>query len=150
VTLEILRRADPVGVGRILGSLPDWFGIEEANRNYVTLAGTLDSYIAVHDGSTIGVALIDRHFDESAELALIAVRAGCRAYGIGAQLVAAAEADLRADGCRYLEVHTVGPSFEHDGYADTRAFYGAIGFTPLHEFDGLEWDGPTLVMIKAL
>ncbi|MFT4217002.1 MAG: GNAT family N-acetyltransferase [Micropruina sp.] len=96
------------------------------------------------------MALVERHFPESAELALIAVSAPLRATGVGRALVTTIEDHLRADGCDFLEVHTVGPAFEHAGYAATRAFYRAVGFAPMHEFDGLDWAGPTLVMIKSL
>jgi len=148
---RIVRRADPVGVERILRSLPDWFGIDEAVLSYVELASTQESHVAVDEhGETVGVILIDRHFAESAEVTLIAVHAESRGHGIGRQLLQSAEAVLAADGCVFLEVHTVGPSFEHDGYAATRAFYASVGFSPMHEFDNLDWDGPTLVMIKSL
>jgi len=148
---NVLRRADPSGVDRVLRSLPDWFGIEDAIVDYVEKAKTLDSYVAVdEDGLTIGVALISRHFEESAELTLIATHADHRSSGVGRALIRSAEQHLREDGCRYLEVHTVGPSFDHAGYAATRAFYRAVGFSPMHEFEGLDWDGPTLIMIKHL
>lgn len=147
----ILRRSDPSGVDRVLRSLPDYFGIEEAIVDYVEKAKTLDSYIAIDEKDlTIGVALIDRHFEASAELALIAAHADQRSSGVGRALVQMAEQNLREDGCQYLEVHTVGPSFDHAGYASTRGFYTAVGFSPMHEFEGLDWDGPTLIMIKSL
>jgi hypothetical protein len=49
-----------------------------------------------------------------------------------------------------IEVHTVGPSFMDPGYAKTREFYLSLGFVPLQEFRGIDWDGPTLVLAKAL
>lgn len=82
--IKIERRQDPAAVDRILHSLPDWFGIEEAIGNYVESASRRDSFLAVMDGEVIGVALVDRHFPESAELTLIAVQAGRRGAGIGA------------------------------------------------------------------
>lgn len=148
--VDIQRRADPDGVAQVLRSLPDWFGIDEAVDNYVAQAAVLDSYLAVSDGVTVGVALVERHFTESAELSLLAVHAAHRATGIGKRLVAAAEHSLRSAGCRFFEVHTVGPSYADAGYADTRRFYQAVGFAPMHEFDKLDWDGPTLIMIKSL
>lgn len=36
------------------------------------------------------------------------------------------------------------------GYADTRRIYEAVGLAPVHEFDKLDWDGPTLIMVKNL
>lgn len=148
VTVE--RRADPVSVERILRALPDWFGIEEAIVSYVEQAARLDSYLALVDDEVVGAALVTRHFAASAELTLIAVELARRGAGIGRALIQEVERHLRADGCRFLEVHTVGPSYEHEGYAATRAFYESIGFTAMHEFEGLDWDGPTLVYVKAL
>lgn len=149
-TPEIERRQDPAAVDRILRSLPGWFGIEEAIRNYVESASRLDSYLAVAGGEVVGVALADHHFPESAELALIAVHASRRGAGIGAALVDAVEEGLISVDCRLLQVHTVGPSFEDDAYARTRAFYRRSGFLPLQEFDRIDWDGPTLVLVKPL
>lgn len=151
--LPVRRDRDPEATDRILRSLPEWFGIEEAIQTYVALAGTQDSYlVAVADsgGATIGVALVHRHFDESAELTLIAVDAEHRGVGHGRRLIHAVEAQLRRKACQYLEVHTVGPSFEDAGYAATRAFYRAMGFSPMHEYDNLDWDGPPLVMVRRL
>ncbi|WP_230010198.1 GNAT family N-acetyltransferase [Microbacterium sp. Bi128] len=148
--LEIERRQDPASVDRILRSLPGWFGIEEAILNYVDSASRRDSFLAVMRGEVVGVALVDRHFPESAELALIAVHAGRRGAGIGASLVTAVEEVLVSDDCGLLQVHTVGPSFEDDAYAQTRAFYIRSGFLPLQEFNRIDWDGPTLVLVKPL
>jgi hypothetical protein len=57
---------------------------------------------------------------------------------------------LAADGCTLLSVHTVGPSFHHEPYAQTRAFYRHVGFTPMEEHIGLEWPGPTLIFVPTL
>lgn len=151
MTWHVRRRSDPSATERILRSLPSWFGIEEAVTDYVEQAAVLDSFVAEDAaGDVVGVALVQRHFPESAELALIAVHADHRGAGHGRRLVEAGETALRSEGCRFLEVHTVGPSYEDAGYADTRAFYRALGFAPVHEFTGLDWDGPTLVVMKAL
>ncbi|MFI2564612.1 GNAT family N-acetyltransferase [Paenarthrobacter sp. NPDC018779] len=149
-TLEIERRRDPDAVDRILRSLPSWFGFEDAILNYVDCASRRDSYLAVLHAEVVGVALVDRHFPESAELALIAVHANHRGVGIGAALVSAVEKTLITDGCELLQVHTVGPSSDDEAYAQTRAFYRRSGFLPLQEFNRIDWDGPTLILVKPL
>ena len=53
-------------------------------------------------------------------------------------------------GAQLLTVHTVGPSHEDSAYAKTRAFYQASGFLPVQEFANIDWDGPTLVLVKPL
>lgn len=146
----IERRTDPSATGRILRALPSWFGIEEAVQGYVSDASVMPSYLAVRGSETIGVALVRRHFPESAELHLIAVHPDARGSGVGSQLLSTIEDDLRADGVLILQVKTTGESFEHEGYAQTRAFYRSRGFVPVEEIRGLVWDGPTLVLVKAL
>lgn len=146
----IERRSDPAATGRILRALPSWFGLEQAILDYVNDASVMSSYLAIRDSETIGVALVHRHFPESAELHLIAVHPGARGSGVGSKLVTAVEDDLRADGVLLLQVKTTGESFEHEGYAQTRAFYRSRGFVPVEEIRGLIWDGPTLLLVKAL
>ncbi len=148
--VDVVRRADPAAVAAILESIPEWFGLPEANASYVADAGRLPSYLAVDGDQVVGVALVSEHFPQSRELHLFAVRRDRHRQGVGRLLLAAVESDLRATGARILEVHTVGPSYEHAGYATTRAFYEALGFVPLHELERIDWDGPTLILVKPL
>lgn len=150
MTITIVRDRDPDAARQILAALPDWFGIPEANEHYVRAATEKASYLARADGTTVGVALLDRHFPTTGEIHLIAVAPQAHGSGVGSALLAAIEADLVADGARLLEVKTVGPSFDDQGYAATRAFYEARGFLPLEEINGLDWDGPTLILVKLL
>ena len=98
----------------------------------------------------VGVALIHRHFPESGELHLIAVDPSRHRSGAGRALITQVEEDLRADGCRVLQVHTVGPSWPDEHYSLTRKFYAELGFVPLQEVDQLDWPGPTLILVKFL
>jgi GNAT superfamily N-acetyltransferase len=148
--VDVVRRADPEAVGAILQSLPEWFGIPEANASYVADAPRLPSYLALDGDQIVGVALVSQHFPPSRELHLLAVRRDRHRQGVGRQLMAAVEGDLRDAGVRLLEVHTVGPSHEHAGYAATRAFYESLGFVPVHELELVDWNGPTLIMVKPL
>lgn len=146
--LTVHRRADPDAVERILRGLPDWFGDEDSLRGYVTDAVTYPSYLAVDDVMVRGIALVHRHFPASAELHLIAVDPAGHRAGVGTALLQALGGDLADDGVRML--HTVGSSFPSPAYDRTRAFYLARGFVPLQEFHGIDWPGPTLVLVKAL
>jgi GNAT superfamily N-acetyltransferase len=148
--LEVVRRQDPAAVRDILASVPEWFGIPEANAHYVDDAGRLPSYLAVDGHEVVGVSLLTEHFPQSRELHLIAVRRDRHRQGIGKALLAAVEEDLRADGVRILEVHTLGPSDTDEGYARTREFYLAQGFVAMNELQRIDWDGPTLILVKPL
>lgn len=146
------HRQDPVAVERLLRSLPSWFGVESSLRQYVLDAAQLPSYLAAAaDGDVVGALLVKRHTAHSAEIHLMAVDPGRHRQGVGRALLTAAEADLVADGVRFLQVKTRGPSRPDPGYEKTRAFYSACGFTPLEEILDL-WDeeNPCLIMVKTL
>lgn len=150
ITLSAVR--DPDAARAILDSLPDWFGIPEANDGYVRdVSDEGLKCLFAHDGERpVGVALVRRHFPESAELHLLAVSADAHRCGVGSALVERVAADLTADGASFLTVHTVGPSLDHEPYRKTRAFYTAMGFVPLEEHQRLDWDGPTIIMVRPL
>jgi GNAT superfamily N-acetyltransferase len=83
------------------------------------------------------------------------VRADHRRTGIGRALMERLfEVLATRAGVRYVFVQTLGPSVPddiEDGYQGTRAFYAAVGFTPLREFELRSWDdGATLVLVRAL
>ncbi len=143
----------PDDVDRLLRSLPEWFGIEESIREYVEDARHLPTY-AVRDpsgGGVVGILLVKRHFPTAAEVHLMAVDRSWHRRGAGHALLRKAEADLRADGVRFLQVKTLSPAREDEYYARTREFYVAEGFTPLEEFPTL-WDerNPCLMFVKSL
>lgn len=136
--ISVFRGRDPQAVSRLLRALPDWFGVPTAIDSYVQDAGTMDSYVARHDGDVAGIALVNRHFPETTELHLIAVNPGHHRQGIGSHLLRTIEDDLRSAGARLLIVHTVGPSHEDSAYAKTRAFYQSSGFLPMQEFANID------------
>lgn len=149
---------DPATVRRLLDLLPNWFGIEAANVDYVESAGKLPNYLArpidpaaVTRSEPVGVLLAKRHYPESAEVYLLAVHPQVHRRGVGRALIEALEADLIADGCEFLQVKTLGPSHPDAGYAETRQFYLRLGFRPLEELRGL-WgpNNPCLIMVKQL
>lgn len=149
---DLTYTRDPSAVRKILASLPDWFGDPEAIDNYEHDAGSdaFQSLLAIDAGKAVGVALVRRHFPETAEIHLIAVAPEVRGQGLGRALVERIAADFTHDGCRLLSVHTVGPSFNSDPYADTRHFYEAMGFHRLEEHVGLDWTGPSVILVRIL
>jgi GNAT superfamily N-acetyltransferase len=134
----------------LLAALPTWFGIPEANAEYVAAATRLPGHVAYAGADAVGILLYERHFPESAEIHLLAVDPAWHRKGIGRALVDALIDELRPTGCRLLQVKTLGPSRADAGYAKTREFYRAVGFLPLEELIDL-WPGnPCLVMVRPL
>lgn len=148
----------PDTVARLLAALPGWFGLPASNAAYVESARELPTYLAwPTPGSAgrsadlpVGVLLARRHFAEAAEIHLLAVAPGLHRRGAGKALVSALEADLVGDGCRLLQVKTLGPSKPDAGYELTRLFYLSAGFTPLEELGLWGPSNPCLIMVKDL
>lgn len=71
--------------------------------------------------------------------------------GIGRAMLVYAEHILAAENIECLQVKTLGPSKQDEGYEKTRAFYSAYGFRPIEECLDL-WDAenPALQMIKMV
>lgn len=150
--IDLMYRRDPSSVRSILKSLPNWFGDPDAIDNYEhdAVSDAFQSLLAVDSEKTVGVALVRRHFPEAAELHLIAVAPDVRGRGVGRALVERIALDLTDDECRLLSVHTVGPSFDSEPYAETRKFYKGKGFCPLEEHHGLDWPGPSMILVRVL
>jgi GNAT superfamily N-acetyltransferase len=135
---------------RLLGLLPSWFGIPEANAEYVASATELPGFVAHTDTEAIGVLLCRRHFASAAEIHLIAVDPAWHRRGVGRALVAAAESEITEEGAQLLQVKTLGPARPDEGYARTREFYRSVGFLPLEEMHELWPENPCLIMVKPL
>jgi GNAT superfamily N-acetyltransferase len=135
----------------ILRALPDWFGLEEAILDYERQIEKLPTFLARDGGQVVGFVTVKQHFPHSAELLVMGVLSELHGRGIGRQLVRRAEEYLHSLGVEYFQVKTLGPSHPDKGYADTRAFYEAIGFRPLEELTQI-WDeaNPCLILVKRL
>jgi ribosomal protein S18 acetylase RimI-like enzyme len=131
----------------VLEALPEWFGIEEAVRQYIHDVADLPTF-AVGRDAFLSLKL---HNEWAGEIYVMGVRPESQGHGLGTALVESAEASLRSGGIEYLQVKTLGPSNPDDHYARTRRFYHARGFRPLEELLGF-WDeeNPCLVMVKHL
>jgi GNAT superfamily N-acetyltransferase len=131
----------------VLEALPEWFGIEEAVRQYIHDVAELPTF-AVGRYAFLSLKL---HNEWAGEIYVMGVRQERQGQGLGTALVEAAEDFLRARGIEYLQVKTLGPSNPDSHYAATRRFYQARGFRPLEELHGL-WDeeNPCLIMVKQL
>jgi coenzyme F420-0:L-glutamate ligase / coenzyme F420-1:gamma-L-glutamate ligase len=131
----------------VLRDLPEWFGIDEATQSYIDAAASRTTF-AVGDA---GFLCLERHFPQTAEISVLGVRRDAHRQGIGRSLVRGAEAWCAANGVDYLQVKTLAHTKDDANYARTRAFYEAVGFTPLEIFPEL-WDArnPALQLVKRV
>lgn len=135
----------------VLRALPAWFGIEEANAQYLRDIEELPTFLARVDGQVLGFLTLREHTAYVAEIHIVAVHPEAHRQGMGRALLAAAERYLAQRGIEYLQVKTLSSAHPDEGYGRTRAFYEAVGFRPLEEFPEL-WgpQNPCLQMIKRL
>lgn len=135
----------------ILGDLPAWFGIPEANAEYINGVRAKPFYAAEQDHEYIGLISLLEHNEYSWEIYLIGVGHKFRNKGVGTMLLEYSISTLRNQQKVYLTVKTLADSHPSREYAETRQFYLARGFIPLQVFPEL-WDvsNPCLFMVRKL
>jgi GNAT superfamily N-acetyltransferase len=146
-----LRAADIPHCAALLESLPEWFGIESARRQYIADLATHLAFGVYGETGVIGFISLLRHNAVAAEIQVMAVERRYHRGGVGRALVDYSEQILRRDRVEYLQVKTLGPSHPDLNYAATRAFYQSLGFRPLEETTAF-WgeEQPCLLMVKKL
>ena len=135
----------------ILRALPDWFGIEEATRQYVADTAVLPTFLATAANQTIGFLTLKQHTPYAAEIHVMGILPDWQRQGVGRALLTASEAYLREIGVEFLQVKTLSARHPDVGYGRTRQFYLAMGFRPLEEFPTLWGEAnPCLQLIKQI
>lgn len=155
VAPEITLRDQATGSGpicrAILDALPQWFGIPQANDDYVAFADKSPSVIASIGDHDVGILTLHLHSTYAAEVHLIAVLPDHHRHGVGRTMLEHAERRLANSGVEFLQVKTLSEKRPDPNYDKTRAFYLAQGFRPLEEFPMLwEPSNPALQLIKSL
>jgi RimJ/RimL family protein N-acetyltransferase/ribosomal protein S18 acetylase RimI-like enzyme len=135
----------------IIEKLPNWFGLESANKEYIEKSAETDFYTAYMFEKEVGFFSIIPHFKEASEIYVCGILPDFHRLGIGRKLLRAAEEDLRKKKKKFLTVKTLSSSHPDKGYACTREFYKDSGFTPIEEFKEL-WgiENPCLFLVKTL
>src|SRR5262249_16421202 len=139
VVVIVTGRQWPDAVRELLEELPEWFGLESSNAEYVESARRLHTVAAVDEDAVVGVCLVRDHNPLGSEMELLAVRRDVHRQGVGRLLVEHVERELADRGVKLLQVKTRGPSAPSAEYGRTRKFYEAIGFIPLEERSDI-WD----------
>ena len=131
-----LDPSDSTACDAIVASLPDWFGLEEGIRECAEAVRTQPGLVAEVDGEVSGFLTIARPYPQTPEISWLAVHARDRRRGIGRALIAALSDQLRTHGDRLVLVKTLSDRTDPGPeYAETRAFYRAMGFVPVAELD---------------
>ncbi len=70
----------------ILRSLPDWFGIEDDIRKYLTEIDQLPTFLALDGDQVLGFLTLKQHFAHSAEILVMGCLPEVHRQGIGRAL----------------------------------------------------------------
>jgi ribosomal protein S18 acetylase RimI-like enzyme len=149
-----LTPADAEACDAVVLTLPYHFGNEGGRAECARAVRSQDGLVAVEEGEIVGFLTLERHDPRSVEITWMAVRADRRRHGVGRRLIERAIDDLMADGVELLSVLTMAESEpeerETDNYADTRAFYRALGFVPLRELALEGWDDRAVILVRPV
>ncbi len=88
-------------------------------------------------------------YEETIEITYLAVHAAHRRRGLGRRLVLAARDAALTAGASGLCLLTLGPSSGSTHYAETVAFYRAIGFSRTKELLLSDWNGAPALLMSA-
>ena len=149
IDVRSLAAADVAACSDILYALPEWFGVDVANRAYIDSLRVLPGAVAVSDSQVVGFIALIEHSPASYEIHVMGVSIPHHHRGVGTLPVRWAEAWCRVRDVAWLHVKTRGPSTYDEPYERTRRFYVACGFVPL--FESLTHWGPedaALVLAK--
>lgn len=131
----------------ITSTLPEYFGIPEANERYAK--GMLErvSFAVLEDANHIGLITLEFPFPNNANIYWMAVKKGHHGKNIGSSLIKKAENYCRDHACQTLTVETLSPKNKDTAYLKTYQFYEKCGFQPLFE---LNTYGPDFLMTYLL
>ena len=147
----VLDKQVPEDVERLLETVPEWFGQPDSNAEYIDDARTMETWTVRDDGGqVVGVTLVARHFEHSAEIHFTVVDRVVHGTGVGTAMIRSIEAKARQGGVKLLQVKTLGASHPDPHYARTRHFYENMGFLPLEETNVWGEATPCLIMVKPL
>lgn len=114
--------------------LPDYFGIEKANRQYAEQAQLLPALAAYDSDKNIVGLLLYRHKTRATKIHWMAVHPDFHRQGIGRALITLLEKIVKEKGDDTLSVETLDPMVRDPHYLQTYAFYKALSFKTAHHF----------------
>jgi GNAT superfamily N-acetyltransferase len=145
-----LTPADAPACDAIIAGLPDWFGDETGIRECAAAVRSHPGFVATTDDAVAGFLTVSRPRPHVAEISWMAVHPDHRREGHGRALVDALVQTLHDDGTRLLMVKTLSDRDPYPPYAETRAFYEAMGFFPVLDLDIWGPENPALLFVRSV
>jgi GNAT superfamily N-acetyltransferase len=146
-----LTPADGPRCDEILAGLPDWFGDPDGIQQCHEAVRSAPGLVAEDAGAVVGfLTAVDTAADVR-EITWMAVDASARRTGVGRRLIETLRTQAAREGIGRLDVKTLSDR-EDPGpeYAQTRAFYLAMGFVPVAELDIWGPENPAQLLSQSL
>ena len=128
----------------ITATLPEWFGIPEANERYALGMKDRTSFGIQIKGQYVGMIAIEIPFPNNANIYWMGIAKDYHRKGMGGALLERAEKYCYENHCRSWTVETLSPKEKDANYLNTYSFYVKAGSHPLFE---LHPYGPDFAMI---
>lgn len=134
----------------ITATLPDWFGIPEANERYAKGVTERISFAAVIDNQHVGMITLEILYQNNANIYWLGVRKEYHGQHIGRALLRKAENYCSELGISSLTVETLSPKQSDPQYLKTYHFYKKNGFYPLFEMHTYDPENLMVYMQKTI
>ncbi|MBA3816071.1 MAG: GNAT family N-acetyltransferase [Parachlamydiaceae bacterium] len=131
-------------------SLPEYFGIQEANERYAKGVRELITFGAKFNGIYVGLISLEMAFPNNANIYWMAVKKEYHGQGIGSSLLKCAETYCSEKQCTSMTVETLSPVEKDPNYIKTYIFYQGNGFEPLFELNTYGPDFKMVYLYKKL
>ncbi len=150
MNLRALRPGDAAVCDAVIAGLPAWFGMQEGIDECAVAVRTQDGLVVTDGPAVIGFLTWQPLDGRGAEITWMAIRADRRRSGAGRMLIEALVDLCGLHGVEELRVKTLSERMTYAPYAETRAFYRAMGFDAVEEFDAWGPENPGVVMARRL
>jgi GNAT superfamily N-acetyltransferase len=153
LTLRKYVSDDASACRELMAGLGAWFVTPSAREGYLADLPRVPTWVATFGGEpgVAGFASVTRPQARAFELHVLAVAQDKHRQGIGRALLEVAERWSAAQGGRFMQVKTLGPSHSDPAYGQTRAFYQRLGYEPLLETESFWGKGnPALLLVKVI
>lgn len=134
----------------ITATLPEWFGVPEANLRYAHGVLSRISFAASIDNNYIGLITLEFPYPGNANIYWMAVSKGHQGKSVGKRLLRAAENYCYEHGFSSLTVETLSPKQNIIPYFKSYYFYEKCGFRPLFAMHTYGPDNLMVYMQKNL
>lgn len=134
----------------ILNDLPEWFGMPESTKEYITDSQDKPFIACFMDNEAVGFVVLNSTSVDCADIFVMGIKKKYHRMGIGTKLNDAYEKLAKKLGYTYTQVKTV-QSGHYKEYDITNNFYKSVGYKELEVFPTLwdEWN-PCQVYIKYI